>query len=114
MSRRGCRASRPRAENVKRMARQGQVAQAIDACERAVRLNPNCAEAHNNLGVCLEDAGRYDQAMASLRRAIDWRWMVGGSETPWYPTMRLFRQGEIGRWDACIRDVADALAGFQA
>jgi hypothetical protein len=28
----------------------------------------------------------------------DWRWMVGRSDSPWYPTMRLFRQTELGNW----------------
>jgi len=28
----------------------------------------------------------------------DWRWMADGSNSPWYPTMRLFRQKTLGDW----------------
>ena len=41
--------------------------------------------------------------------APDWRWQLGCADSPWYPTMRLFRQPEVGAWDAVVRDVAAAL-----
>ncbi|HYC05031.1 MAG TPA: hypothetical protein VED40_17190, partial [Azospirillaceae bacterium] len=44
-----------------------------------------------------------------LRKGADWRWMEGRDDTPWYPTMRLFRQREAGDWAAVIADVAAAL-----
>ena len=28
----------------------------------------------------------------------DWRWLQDREDTPWYPTMRLFRQQQLGRW----------------
>jgi hypothetical protein len=39
----------------------------------------------------------------------DWRWMLNRTDTPWYPTMRLFRQPQPGRWDAVIDEVGSAL-----
>jgi len=36
----------------------------------------------------------------------DWRWMRDRSDTPWYPTMRLFRQQREGDWDPIIRALA--------
>jgi hypothetical protein len=39
----------------------------------------------------------------------DWRWMVGRDDSPWYPTMRLFRQTQDGAWEPVIRRVATAL-----
>jgi hypothetical protein len=39
----------------------------------------------------------------------DWRWMLKREDSPWYPTMRLFRQKEERRWDAVIDEVARAL-----
>ncbi|MFO0997578.1 MAG: tetratricopeptide repeat protein [Alphaproteobacteria bacterium] len=40
----------------------------------------------------------------------DWRWMLGRSDSPWYPTMRLFRQPAKGDWQTVIDEVASALA----
>ena len=35
---------------------------------------------------------------AALSAVADWRWLRGRDDTPWYPTMRLFRQTEVGAW----------------
>ena len=32
------------------------------------------------------------------RRNSDWRWLLEGGRTPWYPTMRIFRQQQLGEW----------------
>jgi hypothetical protein len=34
----------------------------------------------------------------ALRHVPDWRWMLGRDDSPWYPTMRLFRQETPGDW----------------
>jgi Flp pilus assembly protein TadD len=39
----------------------------------------------------------------------DWRWLMEGEETPWYPTMRLFRQRSSGDWAGVIGEVVEAL-----
>lgn len=44
-----------------------------------------------------------------LKRDADWRWMDERSDSPWYPSMRLFRQPREGDWDAVARDAAHAL-----
>lgn len=41
----------------------------------------------------------------------DWRWQSRGHRTPWYPTMRIFRQAKRGEWDTVIDEVARALEG---
>jgi hypothetical protein len=41
----------------------------------------------------------------------DWRWPLHGETTPWYPSMRLFRQ-EARNWEGPIRNVARALAAI--
>lgn len=42
----------------------------------------------------------------------DWRWMLDRSDSPWYPTMRLFRQPEPNRWDLVIDSVGDEIPSF--
>jgi hypothetical protein len=36
----------------------------------------------------------------------DWRWLLGRDASPWYPTMRIFRQPRIGDWESVIEKVA--------
>jgi len=42
---------------------------------------------------------------ALLAFAPDWRWMLKRADSPWYPTMRLFRQQKWGDWDSLFRIV---------
>jgi Flp pilus assembly protein TadD len=44
-----------------------------------------------------------------LPLAPDWRWLLGCEDSRWYPTMRLFRQTEWGRWEPVFARVAEAL-----
>jgi len=39
----------------------------------------------------------------------DWRWMLDREDSPWYPTMRLFRQARGGDWSNVIARMADEL-----
>ncbi len=39
----------------------------------------------------------------------DWRWMLERDDSPWYPTMRLFRQSRPGNWESVIDDVRHCL-----
>jgi len=41
--------------------------------------------------------------------AADFRWMLGRSDSPWYPTMRLFRQADPRDWTAVVNAVGAAL-----
>lgn len=44
-----------------------------------------------------------------LPYACDWRWMLQRQDSPWYPTMRLFRQPAPGDWKGVVGDVMIAL-----
>jgi ADP-heptose:LPS heptosyltransferase len=48
-------------------------------------------------------------AWTLLPAEADWRWMHGRDDSPWYPTMRLFRQARDGAWEPVIARVAAAL-----
>ncbi len=39
----------------------------------------------------------------------DWRWLLGRKNSPWYPTMRLFRQRVPGDWKGVFEEVASTL-----
>jgi hypothetical protein len=45
----------------------------------------------------------------ALPFAPDWRWMLGREDSPWYPSMRLFRQAAPGDWDGVFARMAEAL-----
>ncbi len=45
----------------------------------------------------------------ALPHDADWRWLRARSDSPWYPTMRLFRQGKPGDWAGVFAEVASAL-----
>ncbi|MCX7701162.1 MAG: DUF6165 family protein [Gemmataceae bacterium] len=49
----------------------------------------------------------------ALSAAADWRWLIDRDDTPWYPTMRLFRQSKLKRWDDVFERIADALRDWR-
>jgi len=44
----------------------------------------------------------------------DWRWMLERETTPWYPTMRLWRQPSFGDWTSVVERVKVALTRLAA
>ena len=45
----------------------------------------------------------------ALDSAADWRWLAQREDSPWYPTMRLFRQTRLGEWDGVFQRMAAQL-----
>lgn len=41
-----------------------------------------------------------------------WRWLLDRDDSPWYPSMRIFRQKQPGEWDAVIERVAEKLSAW--
>jgi Flp pilus assembly protein TadD len=48
-----------------------------------------------------------------LKFAPDWRWLLDRADSPWYPTMRLFRQKRFSEWESPIRQAVEALSVFK-
>jgi len=44
-----------------------------------------------------------------LTQIPDWRWLLDREDSPWYPTMRLFRQKKLGDWDSLFKLVREEL-----
>jgi tetratricopeptide (TPR) repeat protein len=44
-----------------------------------------------------------------LRHSGEWRWLLERSDSPWYPTARLFRQKEPGDWAGVVSDITKQL-----
>jgi hypothetical protein len=53
-----------------------------------------------------------DWAAAHLLDRYDncWRWLSGRMDSPWYPSLRIFRQKRLGDWGPVITRVAAALS----
>ena len=45
----------------------------------------------------------------ALKHDAEWRWLRGRTDSPWYPTMRLFRQSKIGDWRSVFAAMAEGL-----
>ena len=70
---------------------------------------------------CLDLVITIDTAVAHLAGAlgkpvwlmlpdtVDWRWMAGRSDSPWYPTMRIFRQDQTVNWHGLIEHAVTEL-----
>ncbi len=39
----------------------------------------------------------------------DWRWMLDRTDSPWYPTLRLFRQAQPGQWQPVFKTITESL-----
>ncbi|WP_448205931.1 tetratricopeptide repeat protein [Azospirillum sp. sgz302134] len=49
-----------------------------------------------------------------LKAVPDWRWLLDRDDSPWYPTMRLFRQSKAGDWASVSERIASELARLRS
>lgn len=48
----------------------------------------------------------------AISKRCDWRWMVDRTDSPWYPSVRLFRQTQLGKWDDVFLSIRNALSDW--
>ena len=74
----------------------------VDACDVVLSID----------NTTLHMAGALNKTtLAMLPYSPDWRWMLDRQDSPWYPSMRLFRQDSPGDWDGVFAGVKAALTG---
>jgi ADP-heptose:LPS heptosyltransferase len=78
------------------------------------------------LVTCLDLVIAVDTAVAHVAGALGrpvwvmsrydacWRWLAGRSDSPWYPTLRLYRQSQPGDWDGVVAEAVRDLYGMVA
>jgi tetratricopeptide (TPR) repeat protein len=72
----------------------------IAAMDLVITIDNSTAHLAGALGV---------PAWVLLPFAPDWRWLQDREDCPWYPTMRLFRQPELGDWQSVVERVRSSL-----
>lgn len=70
------------------------------SCEMVITCDTAVAHLAGALGV---------PVWLALKHVPDWRWMCDREDTPWYPSMRLFRQAAEGDWGSVFAHMAAAL-----
>src|SRR6266852_565127 len=89
-----------------------------------VNLGPELRDFGDTMAVveCLERVVAVDTSVVHLAGAMgkaasvmlpyapDWRWLLDRADSPWYPTLQLFRQGPDRSWDAVVERIAKEVA----
>ena len=93
--------------------------QALDDCERLVHFGPELKDFSDTAALCaqMDVVVCVDTSVAHLSGALgkptflmlpynpDWRWLLERTDSPWYPTMKLFRQAQLGSWQNALDSV---------
>ncbi|EJL92765.1 TPR repeat-containing protein [Herbaspirillum sp. CF444] len=72
----------------------------IDNLDLVISVDTAVAHLAGSLGKPVWLLNRYN---------TDWRWLLGRNDSPWYPSMRIFRQDQPGDWNKVIEDVRTEL-----
>ena len=72
----------------------------MTSCDLVITSDTSIAHLAGALGV---------KTWVVLKHVPEWRWMLNRDDSPWYPSIRLFRQPRVEDWDGAFRQVRDAL-----
>jgi tetratricopeptide (TPR) repeat protein len=72
----------------------------MSGCDLIITSDTAIAHLAGSLGV---------NTWVALRAVPDWRWMLESTDSPWYPTMKLFRQSVAGDWTSVFEDMVNEL-----
>jgi hypothetical protein len=77
------------------------LAERIRALDLVITVDTMVAHLAGSLGV---------PTWTLLPAQADWRWQEKRTDSPWYPTMRLFRQSQVGNWEPVLEEIRAGLA----
>ncbi|WP_051669676.1 tetratricopeptide repeat protein [Bryobacter aggregatus] len=78
----------------------GETAAAMESLDLVIAVDTSVAHLAGAMG---------KQVWTLLPYAPDWRWLLHRDDSPWYPSMRLFRQPIAGDWRSVVRELRRAL-----
>ncbi len=82
------------------LADYGETAAALEQMDLVITVDTSVAHLAGSLGV---------PTWVLIPFAPDWRWMRDRSDSPWYPSMKLYRQKTAGDWDTVLKTIKSDL-----
>ena len=76
----------------------------VDALDLVISVDTSVAHLAAALGKPVWLLNRFDTC---------WRWLRNRDDSPWYPTLRIFRQPRLGDWSSVMSSVSAALARWR-
>jgi len=72
----------------------------MQQCDLVISSDTSVAHLAGSLGL---------ETWVALKKVPEWRWMLEGTTSPWYPSMKLFRQKQNGNWTDVFKEMASEL-----
>jgi Tetratricopeptide repeat/Glycosyltransferase family 9 (heptosyltransferase) len=73
----------------------------LERCERLICVDTSVGHLAASMGI---------PTWILIAYTNDWRWLLDRTDSPWYPSVKLFRQSQLNRWDEPIREVISQLS----
>lgn len=94
--------------------------QALENSDRLIHFGPELKDFSDTAALCsqMDVVVCVDTSVAHLSGAMgkptflvlpynpDWRWLLERTNSPWYPTMQLYRQAQLGSWQSALENVS--------